>query len=77
MPVNDSKPADPYLQREAWKEIVVPVERAGRLDHIPARKPVTKKDYDTARKQNSAITRKPFGLSEQARDNYDRIFRSK
>lgn len=65
---------DKDLSREGWLDIVKPVERAGRLDHIPARKPVTKKDYETARLQNYYLTKNSFGsTSERYRENYDRI----
>jgi hypothetical protein len=70
MPDNiNPRPADPQLMKEAWLDIVAPVERAGRLDHIPARKPMNKKEVDTARKQNYAVTRRTFGMP----DNYNRI----
>ncbi|MDE2591105.1 MAG: hypothetical protein KGL95_15715, partial [Patescibacteria group bacterium] len=65
---------DKDLAREGWLNIVKPVEKVGRLDHIPARKPVTKKDYETARIQNYWLTKNSFGsTSERYRENYERI----
>jgi hypothetical protein len=65
---------DKNLAREGWLDIVKPVELAGRLDHIPARKPVTAKDRETARLQNHWLTRRSIGgASEQYRRGYDRI----
>jgi hypothetical protein len=56
------KMPDKDLSREGWLDIVKPVEMAGRLDKIPARKPVTKKDHDIARKQNYWLSRRSFGM---------------
>lgn len=53
---------DKDLSREGWLDIVKPVDMAGRLDHIPARKPVTKKDYDIAAKQNYWLSRRSHGM---------------
>jgi hypothetical protein len=65
---------DKDLAREGWLDIVKPVDMVGRLDHIPARKPRTKKDKETARLQNYWLTRRSIGgSSEQYRTNYDRI----
>ncbi len=65
---------DKDLSREGWLDIVKPVELAGRLDHIPARKPVTKKDRETARLQNHWLSRRtPGSTSERYRENYERI----
>ncbi len=65
-PLDDiaAKKADPYLMREAWLSIVAPVERAGRLDHVKATKPVTKKDKHTAQVQNYHLTRKSYGMPQ-------------
>ncbi len=60
---------DPILCRDEWLRIVQPVERAGRLDHIPAKKPVSKKEYDMAKKQNYWLSRRTFAMP----DNYERI----
>lgn len=65
---------DKDLSREGWLDIVKPVELAGRLDHIPARKPITKKDKETARIQNYWLTRRSIGsMSEAYREGYERI----
>lgn len=65
---------DKDLSREGWLDIVKPVELAGRLDHIPARKPVTKKDRETARLQNHWLSRRSIGSASEAyRENYERI----
>lgn len=61
---------DPYLSREAWLQIVKPVEMAGRLDHIPATKPNNKREQKTADLQNFYLTRKSIGGFS---DNYDKI----
>jgi hypothetical protein len=66
-----SKPADPQLVKDAWLDIVVPVERAGRLDHIPARKAETLRERDIARTQNYSVTRRTYGFSDS--DWYERI----
>jgi hypothetical protein len=65
---------DKDLAREGWLSIVKPVELAGRLDHIPARKPVTAKDRETARLQNYWLTRRSIGGSSDVyRTNFERI----
>jgi hypothetical protein len=68
-----SKPADQNLAREGWLDIVKPVDMAGRLDHIPAQKPVTKKQYDTAKKQSYWLSRRSYGMP----DGYSQIDWSK
>jgi hypothetical protein len=60
---------DKDLSREGWLDIVKPVDMAGRLDHIPAIKPTTKKQFDTAAKQNYWLSRRSYGMPT----NYDRI----
>ena len=60
---------DPVAMREAWLQIVQPVERAGRLDHIKAQKATTPKMVDTAIKQNYWLTRKTYGMPQ----GYERI----
>ena len=65
---------DKDLAREGWLDIVKPVDMVGRLDHIPARKPITKKEHETARLQNYWITRRSYGsTNEQYRTGYERI----
>lgn len=64
---------DKDLSREGWLDIVKPVDMAGRLDKIPARKPVTKKDYDIARNQSYWLSRRSIGMP----DGYSRIDWSK
>ena len=56
-----SGPADPRNVKEAWLDVVVPAERAGRLDKIPARKPVNLRERSQAKAQNHAVTRHTFG----------------
>ena len=60
---------DKNLAREGWLDIVKPVELAGKLDHIPARKPVTKKDYDIAKKQAYWLSKRNYSMPE----GYDTI----
>lgn len=64
---------DKNLSREGWLDIVKPVAMAGRLDHIPARKPVTKKDRDIAKNQNYWLTRRSMAMP----DGYEKIDWSK
>lgn len=65
---------DPILCRDEWLRIVQPVERVGRLDHIPAKKPVSKKEQDMAKKQNYWLSRRTFAMP----DGYNNIkWRSK
>lgn len=63
------KTPDPILCRDEWLRIVQPAERMGRLDHIPAKKPVSKKEHDMAKKQNYWLSRRTFAMP----DGYDRI----
>lgn len=60
---------DKDLSREGWLDIVKPVAMVGRLDHIPAIKPKTKKQYDIAAKQNYWLSRRSYGMPH----NYDNI----
>ncbi len=65
-----SKPADPYLMRDFWLQVVQPVERQGRLNN--AIKPIkarTKREKKTAIEQNYYLTKHSFGMP----DGYDRI----
>lgn len=71
---NNPKMADPYLSREAWLNIVKPVEMAGRLDHVKARPPANRREQETARVQNYFLTRKSQGFEYQE-GQYERIFR--
>lgn len=63
---------DKDLSREGWLDIVKPVYEAGRLDHIPARKPVTLHDHKVAQSQNYWLTRKSIGFPDT--DWHERIF---
>ena len=64
---------DKNLAREGWLDIVKPVEMSGRLDHIPAKKPTTKKEKETARLQNYWLSRRSYVMPE----GYDAIDWSK
>lgn len=63
---------DKNLSREGWLDIVKPVAMAGRLDKIPARKPVTKKDYDTAKKQAYWLGRRSFSMPDTSHINWSK-----
>ena len=56
--------ADKNAVREYWLDVVKPVERAGRLDHIPARKAETLQEKSVAKTQNHWISRKSFGFPD-------------
>ncbi len=70
--MSDEKPADPYLEKQAWLDVVAPVERAGRLDHIPARKASTPREAETARRQNYALTRHTFAMPDTSGIRWER-----
>lgn len=63
-------PADQQKVKEFWLETVVPAERVGRLDKIPARKPRNLREYSQARTQNYYLTRHSFGGFHE---NYNNI----
>lgn len=69
-PATGSGSADPLKVKEFWLDTVVPAERAGRLDKIPARKPRTLRERSQAWAQNHALTRRSFG---DFGENYARI----
>lgn len=69
----EAKAADEYLMREAWLNVVKPVEMAGRLDHVKARPPMNKREEKTAQLQNYFLTRKSQGFNYQE-GQYERIF---
>ena len=69
-PATGSGPADPLKVKEFWLDTVVPAERAGRLDKIPAQKPRNLRERAQAWAQNHALTRHSFGGFG---DNYDMI----
>jgi hypothetical protein len=72
--MSDSPFPDKDLSREGWLDIVKPVDMLGRLDHIPARKPRSKKEKEMARVQNYWLSRRSIGGSNDAyRTGYDRI----
>ena len=60
-PETGSGPADPQKVKEFWLDTVVPAERAGKLDKIPAGKAVSKQGKKIAQTQNYYLTRRSFG----------------
>lgn len=61
--------ADPKVANEAWIDTVRVAEAKGLQTRTrPAR---TKRDYDLARRQNVALSRRMYGMPE----GYERIFR--
>lgn len=69
----DFKMPDAKLCRDEWLRIVQPVERAGRLDKIPARPIKTKLDKKIAEAQRIGLSQRTFSMP----DNYDKIDWSK
>ena len=69
-PQTGSGPADPLKVKEFWLDTVVPAERAGKLDKIPAHKPRNLRERSQAQTQNYHLTRRSFG---NFGPNYDRI----
>lgn len=63
------KPANPYLLKEAWLDIVKPVAMAGRLDHIPAKVPENLREKSQGRTQAYYLSRRSYGMP----DGYERI----
>lgn len=53
---------DKNLSREGWLDIVKPVELAGRLDKIPAQKPVSKLDKRRAENQRYWLSKRSYDM---------------
>ena len=70
IPEMGSGPADPQKVKEFWLDTVVPAERLGKLDKIPARKPRNLRECSQAQTQNYYLTRHSFGGFHS---NYDNI----
>lgn len=68
-----TKPADPYLAREAWLNIVKPVEMAGRLDHVKATPASNARERKTRDLQNHYLTQRSVGIEYQE-GQFERIF---
>lgn len=66
------KIADSYLSREAWLDIVKPVEMAGRLDHVAAKPPRNKREKKTAMLQNHYLSKRSVGMFSDP-NAYERI----
>lgn len=70
--MNDVKFPDAYASKQYWLECLKPPAMAGRLDNIPAKKPVTKKDHDVARKQNYELSRRSYGVPDLSHINWSK-----
>jgi hypothetical protein len=62
--------ADKDASREYWLEQVRPVAERGKLDKIPTRLAVTKREKQQAKTQNYWLTKRTFGGFHP---NYDNI----
>ncbi len=60
----ESRQADPLKVRDFWLDTVVPAERAGKLDKIPARKPANLREASQAHTQNYYLTRRSFNVPD-------------
>lgn len=61
---------DPYQARQYWTEVVRSAADKGKLETVPTMKATSKWGREVARRQNSWLTPKSFGVFGE---NYDRI----